>query len=117
MTNNGAAHAALKRDIMLEIGADPRCRIFSNSVGLAVDPKSGAHVAFGLVEGASDILGIVKPHGRWLALEVKTGKARPTKAQKRFLEMIVAFGGVGEVVRSKEDAERALQMAVLPRAA
>jgi hypothetical protein len=106
--NNSAEHSALKRQILLDLGADPRWRLFGNQVGLAFDPKTGAHFPFGLVVGASDILAIVKPRGRWAVLEVKTGDGRPTKEQRAFLKMIATFGGFSRVVRSVAEAEAAL---------
>lgn len=105
----GDAHAELKRDILVALGARPECRLTGRTaVGQAADPRSGQHVLFGLWVGASDVLGIVKPRGRWLALEVKTGKGRLSKEQGKFLAMINAMGGVGREVRSVEAAEAAL---------
>lgn len=109
--SSSAEHSALKRAILIELGPREECRVFPNQVGHAVDPATGRHIPFGLVVGASDILGIVKPGGRFLALEVKTGDARPTKEQRAFLAMINAFGGVGRVVRSVDEALVALSEA------
>src|SRR4051812_32442799 len=103
--------AEILRAILIALGARPECRIFRNSVGQAHDPASGQHVRFGLCPGASDLLAIVAPYGRWLALEVKsqTGQLRPD--QKRFLAMIRGWGGIAEVVRSVDDALAALRRA------
>lgn len=109
--DNSAAHADLKRRILLAIGALDGVRVTGRTaVGQCVSPE-GAHVSFGLWVGCSDIIGIVGPHGRWLALEVKTGNARANPDQKRFMSMIRGWGGVAEVVRSVDDALVALRRA------
>jgi hypothetical protein len=109
--NRSAAHSALKHAIKLAMGARPDVRLFDNPRGNAKNPETGARLTFGLAPGASDIVGIVKPRGRWLALEVKTGEAESTREQAAFLDMVNNFGGVGRVVRSVADAEAAVDEA------
>lgn len=106
------SEAAILRDIHLALGRRPECKIFRNSVGLAADPGTGQHVRFGLCVGAADLVAIVKPRGRWLALEVKSARGRVRPEQERFLAMIRDMGGVGQVVRSVADAEAALAEAM-----
>ena len=67
---------------------------------------SGAarYIRYGLCAGASDIIGIVKPTGRFLALEVKIGKADATPYQASFIRMVLEMGGYAAVVRSVDDA-------------
>jgi hypothetical protein len=111
MSDHSAAHADLKRRILLAIGALDGVRVTGRtSVGQA-KTENGEHVAFGLWVGLADVVGIVAPYGRWLALEVKTGNARPNADQKRFLAMIRGWGGIAEVVRSVDDALAALRRA------
>jgi len=63
-----------------------------------------AHMmTFGLAVGSSDIIGIT-PEGRFLAVEVKTPKGRPTKEQLRFIEAVRAAGGIAGIARSVEEA-------------
>lgn len=102
--NNTAAHQALKRLVLLDVGSQPDVRLFDNPRGF----DGLARATYGLAPGASDLVGIVRPRGRWLALEVKTGSARPTPQQRRFLAMVEEFGGVARVVRSVADARAAL---------
>lgn len=96
--------AQVQREILAALGARPDVRIFRNDVGRAIDPRSGAHLAFGLCVGSSDLIGLVAPHGRFLALEVKSQTGQPTPAQSAFIAMVNAMGGVGRVVRSVDEA-------------
>ncbi len=56
---------------------------------------------FGLV-GSADLLGITSD-GRFLAIEVKTGRAKQTPAQKAFQAMISRFGGRYRVVSTAHE--------------
>lgn len=99
--------AQLLRAILRSLGARPDLRLFRNEVGRAVDPRTGAHVTFGLCVGSSDLVGIVLPRGRFLALEVKSPTGKLTPQQRAFLAMVNAMGGVGREVRSLEEANAA----------
>lgn len=78
-------------------------------------------VSFGLVNGASDIIGwttvVVTPDmvGRRLAVftavEVKTPEGRTTPAQVRFIDNLTAAGGIATVARSVEEATAAVTRA------
>lgn len=105
--NQSAAHHQLKRLILLAIGSEPDVRLFENPRGF----DERARATYGLAPGAGDLVGLVKPRGRWLALEVKTGDARPTREQRDFLAMVNVFGGVARVVRSVADALAAVEEA------
>lgn len=102
------SEAQILHAILLALGSRPELRIFRNNVGLARDPNSGQHLRFGLVAGASDLLGLVKPRGRFLALEVKSEKGRVRPEQQAFIDMVNNMGGVGRVVRSVEQALEAV---------
>lgn len=102
--NQSAAHHALKRDILLDLGSEPDVRLFENPRGF----DERAHATYGLAPGAGDLIGLIRPSGRFFALEVKTGKARATPEQQAFLAMVNAFGGLGRVVRSVAEARAAL---------
>ena len=58
--------------------------------------------------GVADILAILPPRGRWLALEVKSATGRLTREQEAFLATIREQGGISGCVRSVEDVERLL---------
>lgn len=57
--------------------------------------------------GTADILGIYK--GKFLAIEVKSEKGRPSIHQKIFLEQVNKEGGLGFIARSIDDVERELK--------
>lgn len=63
-------------------------------------------MTFGLCVGSADIIGIHKPTGRFLAIEVKTKTGKPTKEQLNFLEQVRNAGGIAGIARSVEDALR-----------
>lgn len=54
-----------------------------------------------MAAGLPDVIGCID--GQMVAMEVKTGRARLTPLQTVTLERIRAAGGIGEVVRSRED--------------
>lgn len=52
----------------------------------------GRYMQFGLVKGASDIIGLTRA-GRFVAIECKTGKGVLSKEQKQFLNIVKSNGG------------------------
>ena len=58
----------------------------------------------GLIKGGSDIIGIHRPSGRFIAIEVKTPTGRPTPEQLRFIDNVRAAGGIAGIARSVQDA-------------
>lgn len=59
---------------------------------------------FGLCVGSADIIGIHKPTGRFLAIEVKTKTGKPTKEQINFIEQVRAANGISGIARSVQEA-------------
>ena len=68
-------------------------------------------VRFGLTKGASDLLGVLAPDGRIVAIELKSARGRTTPEQDAFLAGIRAFGGFACVVRSADEARAAIERA------
>lgn len=60
-------------------------------------------VRFSTMPGISDILGILKPTGRFLAIEVKRPGNKPSPEQLAFLDVVRANGGLALVVYSLDD--------------
>lgn len=56
--------------------------------------------------GESDIFGIHRASGRFIALEVKQPKTRNrvTPAQQEFIDKVLLYGGIAGVVTSPEEA-------------
>lgn len=108
-------HTALVNEILLDFGQMPDVVVWKNNtgVGLAID-NPARHVRFGL-NGSGDILGVVAPHGRLLAVEAKTGGGTQSKPQKAFQRAIESVGGVYVVARSVADARAGLERARAPR--
>ena len=75
-----------------------------NNTGGAYLPGHGGKkqfVRFG-VKGGSDILGVLRPSGRLLAIECKVAPNKPTREQADFLREVILNGGVARVVYSLE---------------
>ena len=81
----------------------PDLKVMRNSVGMI--RTDGRVITYGLGVGSADLVCVLKPHGRWVCLEVKapTGTT-PTRAQWRWLEDMRAMGASCAVVRSVDDA-------------
>ena len=61
-------------------------------------------------DGISDILGCYK--GRFIAMEVKRAKEKPTPLQTIYLNDVVRAGGIASVVRSVKDAMKTIEKAL-----
>ena len=110
----------LQRFIMLAL-SQAECIVWRNETGSfwagktlhkaqdQVTLGSARMVPCGLCKGSSDIIGIHKPTGRMLAVEVKTPKGRPTREQTAFIDAVNGAGGIAGIARSVEEA-----LALLP---
>ena len=95
------AHNKLISEILLTFGASPILRIWKNDVGVGRSLNGNRVLRWGL-KGSADIIGIGFG-GRFVAIEVKTGKARQSEQQKCFQQMIQNMGGIYIVARSVQD--------------
>jgi hypothetical protein len=68
----------------------------------------GRFVRFAGARGLSDIIGLLPPHGRLLALEVKRPGRKPTADQAGFLDAVRAAGGLALVVDDVRQLAEAL---------
>lgn len=66
-------------------------------------------VKFSGAPGKSDIIGIL-PNGRFLAVECKTGKNKPTEIQQAFLAMVKDAGGLAIVAWDLDDIDEQLKL-------
>lgn len=94
------------RAVLCQPGA--QTRVWRNNTGVLKDAR-GIPVRFGLAVGSADLVGIVAPSGRFLAVEVKMPNGRLTPEQEAWLATVRRFGGIAEVARSIEDAEKILR--------
>jgi hypothetical protein len=63
---------------------------------------------FSSAPGISDIIGLLPPAGKLLAIECKRPGRHPTPEQLAFLEVIRSSGGIALCVHSLEELERLL---------
>jgi hypothetical protein len=107
--------AQIQDAIRLALGQDPDLVLWRNNVGVAEhwDTRSStpSRLRYGLGKGSSDLIGMVRPSGRLVALEVKRPGQTPTPEQVRFLKLVRSFGGFGAVVTSVQEAQTAVQQA------
>ena len=119
---SGEEHKRLKFAVMKHLGSKPWCRIWPKETGHGVAGGAwisvvhngrrkqalvdGRRITFG-IKGGADTDGVLKPDGRRLEVECKTGGARQSKQQKSFEKMITEFGGLYYVVRSTGDPDAA----------
>ena len=101
-----ASETALVKACLILLAARGIFAWRNNSGALRVGPR---FVRFGLV-GSSDILAVLPPQGRLLAIECKRDlHSKTTPAQFQFLACIMAMGGFGMIVYSTDDLERFFQ--------
>jgi len=90
----------LQNQIRLAISQHlPHITLWRNETGSLKAPN-GRMVHFGLCPGSADLIGIIRPQGQFLALEVKLPGQYPRRDQKHFLEHVRSMGGVAHVVTS-----------------
>lgn len=101
--------------IRLELGRDPGLVLWRNTVVHAEqwDPKTGGakHVHGGLPVGSADLVGVLAPGGRFLALEVKRPGERARPEQEAWLALVRTRGGFAAVVDSVDAARAAVARA------
>jgi hypothetical protein len=111
VTRTQQTESELQSEIRRALRAVPGLVLWRNNVGVSVRrAPSGTHTTrYGLVPGASDLIGILAPSGRFVALEVKTPRGRVSPEQRMFLDLVRSRGGIAAVVRSVDEARRALE--------
>lgn len=98
-------------EIRLALGLDDRVVLFRNNIGVA-ERKGVRRLRFGVGgTGGADLVGILAPSGRFLALEVKTQFGRSAASQLTFLALVRSMGGFACIVRSAVEARRAVDRA------
>jgi hypothetical protein len=110
--NRSAAHAKLVHSILAECGALPGVVIGANASGLARYTSAAGRsfaVPYGWpLRGGPDLLAVVAPAGRLVALECKTGRARLTKGQRACHAALRTIGVAVHVVQSVDEAQAVL---------
>ncbi len=102
--NQSAEHTALVNEILATFGSRRDLTLWKNASGAV---KIGDRfLRYGL-KGSPDIIGIADG-GRFIGIEVKTGKARQTPEQKLFEAMVFRRRGLYILARSVQDVRDAL---------
>jgi hypothetical protein len=99
----------IQQRIRLRVGRDPRIVLWRNNVGQV--QREGRWIRYGLAVGSSDLIGILRGSGRFVALEVKTDTGRPKPEQILFIELVRQCGGFACIVRSPDEAAAAVDRA------
>ena len=106
------SESQLQAEIRKHIGSLPDVRLWRHNTGQIKD-ATGRPVRFGLAVGSADIVGIVAPRGRWIAIEVKAPGWVPAKSgaryeheedQRKWMAIVRAFGGVAGFASSLGEA-------------
>lgn len=67
------------------------------------------YVRFNGAKGCSDAIGVLRPSGRFVAIEFKRPGEKPTPEQEGFLQRIRSQGGIALVVTGVEDLRTQLR--------
>lgn len=118
MSGKPQPEAELQRAIRLRLGRTQGLVLWRNNVGVARYGLNNARgvVKYGLCDGSSDLIGILKMPdglGRFIALEVKTDSGERTDKQVLFMDLVRQLGGFAAVVRSEDEAVAAVERALL----
>ncbi len=97
------SESAVVSACLVALSAQPGVRVFRNNTGaIKMDHRM---VRFGLA-GSADILGIIAPHGRVLAVECKSATGRQSKQQSIFQRVIERHGGLYILCKSSDECLR-----------
>jgi hypothetical protein len=100
-------HTALVNRILMRFSARPALSLFKMHTGVARALTGDYYVKYGIL-GGTDIIGILKPNGRWVAIEVKVGKDDLGPKQRHFRQLIEEHGGLYVLARDLSDVDVAL---------
>ena len=111
------SETALLREIMVTLSQGD-CRLFRMQSG-NFKLFDGRHIRIGF-NGLSDLIGwnsvVITPDmigqriAQFVALEGKSERGRARENQENFLRAVLAAGGIGAIVRSKEQACQVLNI-------
>lgn len=100
---------AIQTAIRLELGTYPDLVLWRNHTGVTQGEERIRR--YGLCVGSADLIGVLAPTGRLIALEVKSATGQTTPEQDLFLALVRRMGGFAAVVRSVSDAAQAIARA------
>ena len=104
------SESEIQAAIRAALGALPDVCLWRNHVGQLRDESGRVH-RFGLSVGSADLVGVLAPSGRLIALECKSATGRLRPEQRAWLDVVRRFGGFACVVRSADEALAAVERA------
>lgn len=104
------SESEIQAAIRAALGRLPDVCLWRNHVGQLTDVTGAVH-PFGLAVGSADLIGVLAPSGRLIALECKSPTGRLRREQRSWLAVVRKFGGFACVVRSVEEALAAIERA------
>lgn len=105
--------ANLQKMAILWLNASGRAQVWNHKTGaLRAKGRGGKQypLRYGLGVGGADIVGLLRPSGRFFALECKA-RTGQSDAQKAWQKVVTESGGFYAVVRSMQDVILALEWA------
>jgi len=109
--NETGGAVALKRSELLKLTGHLKSGQVGRAVALVAQWLRRSMVRYGLCVGSADLIGILAPTGRLVALEVKSQRGTLSREQIQFLALVRCFGGFAAAVHSVEEARAALDRA------
>jgi hypothetical protein len=116
--SGGQSEKQIQAEVLEAIGGRTDCRLWRQNPGDLLSPDGMRHVK-GAPTGIADLGGVLRidtphgPRGISIQIEVKAERGRQRPEQKVFQSVIERFGGVYLLVRSKDDAIRQVEAAVV----
>jgi len=102
-------HQKLVKEILVRIPSKfKNIRLWERQTGVARSMDGKRVIRYGL-KGASDIEGIIGPHGTHIEIEVKTGNSQLRKEQINFSNMIRKHGGIFIEARYLDDVIKGIE--------
>jgi penicillin-binding protein-related factor A (putative recombinase) len=94
--------SAIQKQIINYLKNRPDIFFFRNNVGR----KKNMYFGY---KGSGDLLGIMRPSGRFISIEVKQEKGECSEEQIQFMAMINSMGGIAFIAKSVDDVVEKLK--------
>lgn len=108
MTARRESETPLMHRIREALTATGQITLWRNNAGFDAERR----VKYGLGLGGADLVGVLKPNGRFCGFEVKTPTGRLSPEQTMWANAVRASGGFVATVRSTDEAVLALHRAI-----
>lgn len=102
----------LQSSIIEYLNYSGKCYVWNvNSGSIKINTDKGSRFFKGAPTGHSDIQGIHRDSGKFIAIEVKLPKRKKyvTDMQQEFLDKVTMFGGIAGVATTPEEAMQIIE--------